>query len=267
MGSRDRLTIATLNTRGIPVFRSRLSERYAEIGRAFEASAVDVVNFQEVLTYYHLRQLTRHMPSYRSVSFRPSAAGPAGGLVTLSRGAIAVSRYQRFPIPPAIAAEGLPRLSRLKATLKGILLTRLASSPIGVVNTHLLANPDGDWSETNRFYRLHQEQLAALGCFVASVPPPAIVCGDFNISRVSSLYDDFIHHTGLVDAFGGDCPPTFHPEYLGPGKTSHCIDFMLLSGPSIKADSAELSFTDHVSLPGGSAYVSDHKGLTARVEV
>ena len=82
------LTIASLNTRGIPLIGSRLGERYAAIGAVFEASEVDVANFQEVLTYYHLRRLARSMPSYRFVSFRRSAAGPAGGLVTLSRTAI-----------------------------------------------------------------------------------------------------------------------------------------------------------------------------------
>ncbi|TCO34212.1 hypothetical protein EV652_102277 [Kribbella steppae] len=53
------LTVASLNTRGIPLRGSRLGERCTAIAAVFEASAVDVVNFQEVLTYYHLRQLVR----------------------------------------------------------------------------------------------------------------------------------------------------------------------------------------------------------------
>jgi hypothetical protein len=73
----SRLTFASLNTRGMPVVRSQLASRYALIGAAFEASDVDVVTFQEILTYYHLRQLMRHLPSYWSVAYRPSVAGPA----------------------------------------------------------------------------------------------------------------------------------------------------------------------------------------------
>jgi hypothetical protein len=78
----QRLTIATLNTRGIPVVGSQLAERYGVIAEILETSAIDVVSFQEVFTYYHLSRLTGRMPSFRHVGYRPSAAGPAGGLVT-----------------------------------------------------------------------------------------------------------------------------------------------------------------------------------------
>jgi hypothetical protein len=74
-------------------------------------------------------------------------------------------------------------------------------------------------------------------------------------------------NTGLVDAFGDDCPPTFHVEYLGPGRSSQCIDFILLAGPSIKVESADLMFTDRLPMSSGSAYVSDHVGLKAFVAV
>jgi hypothetical protein len=260
-----RLTVASLNTRGVPLIGSRLGERYRAITGVFEASDVAVVNFQEVLTYYHLRQLVRSMPSYPFVSFRRSVAGPAGGLLTLSRRVVARTDYRRFPIPAAADAVALPRFARLKAPLKGALVTTLAG--ITIVNTHLLANPDGDWSSANRFYRLHQGQLAALGRYVGAVKEPAIVSGDFNIARDSSLYDDFIRGTGLIDAFGNDCPPTFHSKYLEPGKLSHCIDFLLLSDPSIKVEATEMTFTGELPMPGGPDYVSDHLGLQAQVAV
>ncbi|TDC33513.1 endonuclease/exonuclease/phosphatase family protein [Kribbella albertanoniae] len=253
------MIVASLNTRGMPLRGSRLGERYAAIGAVFEASDVDVVNFQEVLTYYHLRQLVRAMPSYRFASYRRSAAGPAGGLLTLSRTPIARTGYRRFPMPVAADAAGLPRLSRLKASLKGVLLTSLPG--VTVANTHLLANFDGDWSETNRYYRLHQGQLAALGRTVASIDVPVILSGDFNIARDSSLYGDFIRDTGLVDAFGADCPPTFHASYLHSNQTAHCIDFLLLSDPSITIEAAQLTFTEQLPMPGGPDYLTDHLGL------
>ena len=42
------VTIATLNTRGIPLTGSRLAGRYAVIGAGFEAGDADVVCCQEV---------------------------------------------------------------------------------------------------------------------------------------------------------------------------------------------------------------------------
>src|SRR5215469_18198340 len=88
-----RLTVATLNTRGIPVTGSQLARRYQAIGEAFEVSDADVVAFQEVFTYWHLRLLARRMSSFRHVAYRPSAAGPAGGLVTFSRLPVSACAY------------------------------------------------------------------------------------------------------------------------------------------------------------------------------
>lgn len=80
-----RLSVASLNTRGVPVLGSQLAGRYAAIGTAFEAGPAEVACFQEVLTYGHLRLLVQRMPSFAHVSYRSSFAGPAGGLVTFSR--------------------------------------------------------------------------------------------------------------------------------------------------------------------------------------
>ena len=180
------LTVASLNTRGVG---PHLRTRYGVIGSVFETSHVDVVNLQEVLTYYHLHLLRRSMPSYRA-SLRLSAAGPAGG----------------------------------------------------------------------RYYGLHQTQLTALARYVGAVEQPAVVCGDFNVARDSSLYRDFIRDSGLTDAFGNDCPPTFHQAFLGPDQSPHCIDYVLLSGP-ITVESAELTFTDKL----GEIYATDHLGLQVRL--
>ena len=71
------VTIATLNTRGIPLTGSQLAERYAVIGAGFDAGEADVVCCQEVFTYWHLRLLVRRMRSFRQVSYRPAPVGPA----------------------------------------------------------------------------------------------------------------------------------------------------------------------------------------------
>ena len=63
--SGELLTIVALNTRGIPLTGSQLAGRYAVIGAGFEAGDADVVCYQEVLTYWHLRLLVRGMRSFR----------------------------------------------------------------------------------------------------------------------------------------------------------------------------------------------------------
>jgi endonuclease/exonuclease/phosphatase family metal-dependent hydrolase len=262
----ERLVVASLNTRGMSVKGSRLPERYRAIGAAFEASEVDVVNYQEVLTYYHLWHLTRAMPSFGTVSYRQSVVGPAGGVVTFSRRAVESTQYRRLPMLTAAETAGVSRLTRFEAPLKGALVSRLVEPRVSIVNTHLLANFDGDWSETNRFNQVHRSQLARLAGVVGSVPGPTIVSGDFNISRDSALYRDFLAETELVDAFGGNCPPTFRAEFLEPGKTPHCIDFVLLAG-SIEVVNADVIFTGKVAMPSGSGYLSDHLGLRADLVV
>ena len=149
-----RYVVASLNTLGLPFRGARIAERYREIAAGFESSTVDVVNLQEVFTYYHLTRLTRHMPSYRQVSYRRSLIGPAGGLVTLSRVPVAATRYHQFP------ASGMPsamrRRRRLYARTSGALVTRLATPELHLVNIHPSANTDGDWSPGNRFHMLQQ---------------------------------------------------------------------------------------------------------------
>jgi exonuclease III len=255
LSPREQVSIATLNTRGTPLRGSQLAHRYRAIGAYFDGSDVEVVNFQEVHTYYHLRLLRTAMPSY-GVSFRPSLVGPAGGVVTFVRRSVGAKAYRRLPIG---AGHDVRRWPRTKARFKGVLLTRL--DDLWIANTHLLANTAGDWSDESRFTPIHRGQLDALARVLESLDGPVVLCGDFNVARDSAPYDEFLKRTALVDAFNGECPPTFHAEYLGAGKTPHCIDFILTRG--LEVESAEQILIDKVNLPGGPAYVSDHVGLRA----
>lgn len=248
--------MVSLNTRGVPLFGSGLAERYAAIGTALDCGDAEVVCFQEVLTWWHLRLLARRMRSFRHVSLRPSPAGPAGGLVTFSRLAVSGTSYRGFGVPPK--APGISRSERFRAGLKGALVTRLAG--LSVISTHPTANRDGDWSPSNRFYPLHRAQLAVLAKVVRTTDPPVVVCGDFNVDRDSSLFAGFAAGTELADAFAGDCPATFRAEYLPAGATPHCIDFVL-TGAGVKAEAATTVFAGKEALPGGPGYVSDHLGL------
>ena len=255
-----RVALVSLNTRGIAPVGSRLAGRYAAIGRALETGDADVASFQEVLTWWHLRLLARRMRSFRHVSFRPSPAGPAGGLVTFSRRPVSGTAYRGFGVPPG--APGISRAARLGASRKGALVTRLTRPGLCVINTHLAANRDGDWSPGSRFGPLHQAQLAVLARIVRGAPAPAVVCGDFNVARDSSLFGGFVTGAGLADAFGGSCPATFRTEYLPPGATPHCIDF-ILTADGVSATAATVVFAGQQPLPGGPGYVSDHLGLRA----
>ena len=257
-----RLSVASLNTWGIHILGSDLAARYAAIGTEFEAGRADVVCFQEVFSDWQLQLLARRMPSFRHVSYRPSAAGPAGGLVTFSRRPVSVTAYRGFGTPPKV--PGIPRRIRFRARAKGALVTRLACPGLCIVNTHPVANWDGDWSRTGRFYPLHRAHLGALARMVGSMGVPAVVCGDFNVDRDSSLFGDFMAETGLADAFEGKCPPTFRAEYLPAGKEPHCIDF-ILTATGVKAESVGLLLADKVELPAGPGYASDHIGLHANL--
>jgi endonuclease/exonuclease/phosphatase family metal-dependent hydrolase len=256
------VTVASLNIRGFPLAGSRLAARCQAIGAFFEASDADVVCFQEVLTYYHLRQLARHLPSFREVSCQRTPLGPAGDVVTFSRLAVAATAYHGFGAAPA--APGIPLLTRLDARMKGALVTRLAVPAVTVVNTHPVANKDGDWSPANRFAPVHRAELAALARTVRGIPAPAVACGDFNVARDSALFAEFIAGTGLVDAFDGNCQPTFRAEFLPAGATRHCIDFILTTG-DVNAEAAEVLFAGKQEMRGGAGFVSDHVGLLARL--
>jgi sphingomyelin phosphodiesterase 2 len=256
------LTVATLNTRGVPVTGSRLAARYRAIGEAFEACDADVVAFQEVFTYWHLRLLARRMSSFRHLAYRPSAAGPAGGLVTFSRLPVAGCAYHGFGFPAT--APGVSWLARADAGIKGVLVAELAEPGVCVVNAHPLPNRDGDWSQANRFFPLHQAQLGVVARVVRGVTGPAVVCGDFNVARDSVLLRGFLSETGLADAFSGQCPPTFHSEYLDHGEGGHCIDFILVS-PHVEAGTTRVLFGGKQLLRGRMEYLSDHIGLYARL--
>jgi sphingomyelin phosphodiesterase 2 len=180
MMMRTTITVASLNIRGVPLTGSRLAARCEAIGAFFEASDADVVCFQEVCTYYHLRQLALQMRSFRQVSFRRMLPGPAGDVATFSRLPVSTTAYQGFgALPPT---PGISRATRLKARLKGALVTQLVRRGLAVINTHPLANTDGDWSPANWFSQVHRAQLTALSRFGPSIFQP----GKGRIASISS---------------------------------------------------------------------------------
>jgi sphingomyelin phosphodiesterase 2 len=219
------------------------------------------VCLQEVHTYLHLRMLVAKMPSFTHVGYAATPVGPAGGLVTLSRRrAEATPAFRGFG---AADAHGVPRRTRLLANLKGSLVTRLTQPTMTIVNTHPSAVRDGDWTESGRFAPLQRRQYAVLARLVAELPDDeaVAVCGDLNAPADSDVHRHLLAATGLQDAFGGRCPPTFRAEYLPAGELPHCIDFILVRGAL--ARHADTMLAEPVPLPGGSGHVSDHLGVRA----
>lgn len=259
-----RLTVASLNVRGLPLKGTRIAERFAAIATEVDAGDIDLVCLQEVFAYHHLSHLRKGMPSFPHVAYRPSVIGPAGGLVTLSRLRLAGTTYIRLPW--SSSHSGIPARARLNALHSGMLTVRLADSRVRVLNIHPTANTDGDWSEHNRFHQLQRDQLAALAQAVTAESSPALVCGDFNVAQASTLHRELQQRSGLRDAFNGHCPPTFHTEYLAPGTEPHCIDFILVT-EAIDVDDTDLLLADKRPLPTGPAYLSDHIGLLARLQI
>ena len=99
--------------------------------------------------------------------------------------------------------------------------------------------------------RICQEKVVARRCSRTGT------CGCW-----SAGFGEFTAATGLADAFGGACPPTFRAEYLPAGPTPHCIDFILTAG-EVTVEGAALVFAEKEPL----GYVSDHIGLRARLSL
>jgi endonuclease/exonuclease/phosphatase family metal-dependent hydrolase len=168
------------------------------------------------------------------------------------------------------AARRRPSLDRFLG--KGLLLTRIeiAGQPVTVVNTHLMANLDGDWSRTNPhsialLAELHQlaEELATVDADV-----PMLVMGDFNVPTDSWLFDEFLVVAGLRDVMADDTRPTFRPTPRF--RTTRAIDHLLVrpSPSNGVVAHAELAFEEPVSLPGNrSIYLSDHYGIESAIEL
>lgn len=221
-----------------------------------------MVCLQEVVFRGRVGLLRSLAPSYVHAVHRPLGFGVLGGLVTLSRLPVASQRYVVF------RTHGRWWNNGWSDTLirKGFLVTEIevGARRVTVVNTHLAANYDGDWSPGNRYARLEHVELGQLADAVAGVEPdqPLVVAGDLNVPSGSWLLDEFVRRTGLRDVPSGP-GPTWRPA---PAGSDYVIDHVLVRGP-IDA-TAELRFREPVRLAGGrSVPLSDHLGIAAALRL
>lgn len=261
MGPRFR--VLTFNT----LFFGEVRLRLRMLGEILNSSQFDVVCLQEVLWRWNWRELRDICSTFPHVAY--AAHGPAitGGLVTLSRWPIVEHRYVVYHVR---TARRRPRVDWFLR--KGLLISRceIAGHPVTVVNTHLIANSDGDWSETNRYSIALRAELLQLARELAAVDAnaPVLVMGDFNVPRGSWLVNEFLASTGLRDVLAGDTRPTYRPTPRL--RTVPAIDHVLVR-PSrshrVVAD-AKLAFEEAVVLPDNrSIYLSDHYGIESRIQL
>ncbi len=199
-------------------------------------SNYDIVCLQEVMYRSNLRFF-----DYPHV-FASGAVLLKGGLAVLSRLPLRERRFHQFAFRPPRRPEWLMR--------KGFQVC--TCDRLTVVNTHLSANRDDDWSSDNRYTAVAQAELAEISAVLARIDGPVVVTGDFNLPRQSTALSQFITSNGLTDAMAGDPRPTYRPS-LWPDAPA--LDHVLFRGLTATAD---LMFQD--------VELSDHYGVAARLE-
>lgn len=241
--NQDRLNIVTFNVSGL-AYPPHLKLRMKAIAEYFDDSDADVLLFQEVHTYQLLRFLKNNMPSFRHGTYVRSLLGPKAGLVIFSRLPLHGARY----------------VGVTQGTKKGMLITKIGT--VSVVNVHLSANKDGDWSPTNRYHAKQSIQLNDVARQLSQIGGDLVIAGDFNLARHSDLYDIFIDRTHLYDTAGTNDVPSFHAAFLPTDRTPVCIDFIFTR--NLKTISYAHLLTQPMSLATGiEGYVSSHHAVSA----
>jgi endonuclease/exonuclease/phosphatase family metal-dependent hydrolase len=253
------IRLLTFNT----LFLGQPRRRLRALGHALDGMELDVACLQEILWRRHLSGVARAFPH---AAYVPRGPLVKGGLLTLSRWPIEEHRHLAYRVRSGRRPDLLDLVVR-----KGLLVTRIsiAGRPVMVVNTHLLANPAGDWSRNSPHARA---QAAALHQLAEAVSvdrrAPVVVVGDLNVPRGSWLLDELLARAGLRDVLAGDARPTCRPTPKIP--TARALDHVLvrpLPAQEMAAE-AELVFQDRAPLPGGRAgYLSDHFGIAASIQL
>lgn len=266
------ISIATYNTFGIPLVSPDLRERYSVISNYLNQQEIDVINFQEVFTYGALKLLVGSMPAFPYNVYKPSLLGPKGGLVTFSKICMERNSYHSLSTIDAPFLKKVGEFVKNKGIDKGVLISDIDCLRLRILNVHLSANKDNDWSPSNRFYQIHSSELEKLAKLVRAnrqERTTLLVAGDFNIAKSSDLYWKYIEMTKLQDSFETDDSPTFHSEFLPSGDKPHRIDYIFVdsNGKNIQIENTENLFKDKAKFKNGrESYLSDHIALVAQVK-
>lgn len=243
------------------LIRGDVRARLRALTTVVERSRYDVVCLQEVLHRGSSRLLRRHLPGHGA---RVAGGFPLvkGGLMVLSRWPVVRHSFHRYPMTRP------PRTELLMRKGAQVAVVRAPGGDLAVVNTHLTANRDDDWSPGNRYTRIAEMELDRLAAVVAAIDPalPVVVAGDFNVPRDSPVFARFVAAAGLVDLLAADASPTFRPTARFPAPPA--LDQLLVRSTSDRTLSGEarLVLQDRVRVADGrELYLSDHYGIEAEL--
>lgn len=241
------------------LIRDDVPARLRALGPVLERSRYDVVCLQEVLHRGSARLLRRVTPGY-PYRVGTGAVLLAGGLLLLSRWPVRRYRFARFPMAGPARTELFMRKGAQLAVLD------TPAGPLVVVNTHLSANRDDDWSAGNRYTGVIRGELEHLARLVAGFAPglPAVVAGDFNVPRDSPLFTRFAAAAGLRDVLAGDTSTTFRPTPRWPSPPA--LDQVLVRAAPDRplTARARVVLRDAVRVADGrELFLSDHYGIEA----
>lgn len=251
-GSVTTLRLLTFNT----LFTGDVRPRLRALGEILDRSGYDIVCLQEVMYRRNARLLRRAAPGLRHHAYA-GAVLLKGGLVLLSRWPIVRCGFVAYPIMAPLRPELIMRKGAQVATIA------TPGGELAVVNTHLSANRDDDWSPDNRYTRVQRAELGLLARLVATVDAglPVVAVGDLNIPRGSAALTDFLGAAGLRDVRAGDARPTYRPTPEWPSPPA--LDHVLVRGARGRS---RLVLEDAVTLADGrQAYLSDHYGVETEI--
>jgi len=263
--------IVNLNTFGFPLLNFSIKERYKKLAMFLEKEnrQINIINFQEVFTYFTLQILKKELTSYPYIIYKKSFFGPKGGLVCFSK--YPIEEFRFIPFPKKIFSLNSPHLLPFLFNNNGFLVLYLSIIPLVIINTHITSNLKGDWSKQDDLYQQQKNELKTITTFItdfARKKIPVVFSGDFNIPADSNLYKEFVKNLYIKDIFSPIRKATFHQEFLPPKREAQCVDyiFLICSGKNVQLVKRDYLFNEKVHFSNGQmGYLSDHVGLYTKV--
>lgn len=274
----DGLSILTFNTLGTPLIRGHQKKNYLEqsvfllrrfkkLGELLNDTDADVLALQEVHLYPLLFILKRRLTNYPYVYYKPHMYGPRGGMVNFSRYPLADCHYIDFLIHGSL--RDLTFI--YKITQNGILVTKLAHTPLYILNTTITADTDHDWSPQSKYNSLKTLQLSQLAYAMntlSALRASVVAVGDFNMPQNSPQYEDFLSQTQAKNIFADYQIPTQHADFL-PRDLERIprLDYIFVKSPTnFVVEETRHVFREKVLMGKRSLYLSDHLALFAKVD-
>lgn len=225
------------------------------IARELKRLQADVVLLQEVVTKGYRRWLEKFLHSLGYTCFSEEGAWfTRGGLLTAVRGTIISSMFTPFAAQGSWV--GLVRGDRLLGKGYHTLRVSIGDKFFTIINTHLLAHY-GVWRRLAKNKHL-VAQANELTEHVAQLDQQCevIVGGDLNFSPDTTLYQNFISRTKLVDTMAFKTVRNRWATY-----TVQVLDYIMYRGTGFTPVRNALAFRTPLTLGGTKYFPSDHFGV------